>query len=158
MRNTILPSILGGLLLSVAAASPTLADADSIKFNVTGPSELGGKAISGVIVGNMADPGTCQGHKYTPPAGSSWTWKNNGTNVEPFSLLFNFKWGGVDQTALKCVDIDPAVMSGNVSVDVTLDRCNVDGDPNNPTLRVVSATGGTGVRVHDIGNATKVCN
>lgn len=144
--------------LSLVAAPAAQAAADKISISVTGPSEIGGKPVSQVIIGNMVAPGNCTDFWTSLPQQSSWTWTNSGSNAKPFGLLFNFKAAGTEQTALKCVVIDPTVMSGDAMVAVTLSQCNVQGDPNNPALQVSGASGGAGVSIRPSAGSDKPCS
>ncbi|MFC3228138.1 hypothetical protein ACFOGJ_12910 [Marinibaculum pumilum] len=138
---------------AAAIATPAQAEtAQSITFNISSvPQKSGDWTIESAFIGNMADPNACTQYYYQPPPATSWTWNNQGNNLNPFGIVVNFKKSGgtgdPTQTAFRCVTVDPNNMpSANNTVDISLTACNVNGAEGNPGLLVNSTSPGVTVK------------
>jgi len=136
----------------LAAGAANAETAQSITFNITSvPSQSGSWTIQNAFIGNMADPNACTQYYYQPPPATSWTWNNQGNNLNPFGIVVNYTKAGGDgsatQTAFRCVTVDPNNMpAANNTVEITLTACNVGGAANNPGLLVDTSSGGATVK------------
>ncbi|MCP4545365.1 MAG: hypothetical protein GY835_02725, partial [bacterium] len=141
-------AILAILLVSPAPSAAADGEgAQSIKICVQADQQYQG--VTDIIVGNMVAPGlnNCP-FWYQPPAMPCWTWLNQGHNDDPFSLMFNYRYNGVDKTAFRKITIDPTKMGQlNPSVTVQLTSCAVGGTPANCVLAVKKQDYGSGVTV-----------
>lgn len=150
--NRILASLAAAAALGLGIGAAQAETAQSITFNITSvPSKSGDWTIESAFIGNMADPNACTQYYYQPPPGQSWTWNNQGNNLNPFGIVVNYKKSGGSsadtQTAFRCVVVDPNDMpSANNTVDISLTACNVGGAANNPGLLVNSSSGGATVK------------
>ena len=143
---------LGAGALALDASVAQAETANSITFNITSkPAKSGDWTIDSAFIGNMADPNVCTQYYYQPPPGSSWTWNNQGNNLNPFGIVVNYKKSGGSgdptQTAFRCVVVDPNNMpSADNTVDIELTACSVGGAANNPGLLVNSTSPGATVK------------
>ncbi len=146
---------LGAGAVALDAAPARAETAQSITFTITTtPAKSGDWTIDSAFIGNMADPNACTQYYYQPPPAPSWTWNNNGSNLNPFGIVVNYKKSGgtgdPTQTAFRCVTVDPNDMpAANNTVDISLTACNVGGASGNPGLLVNSSS--PGVTVKQIG-------
>ena len=151
IRNLALATAaVAALGLGVQAAQAETAQ--SITFTITSiPAKSGSWTIDSAFIGNMADPNNCTQYYYQPPPATSWTWDNQGNNLNAFGIIVNYKKSGGSgdptQTAFGCVTVDPNSMpSSDNTVDITLTACKVDGAANNPGLKVGTSSGGATVK------------
>ena len=143
---------LGASAIALDAVPAHAETAQSITFTINSkPAKSGDWTIDNAFIGNMADPNVCTQYYYQPPPASSWTWNNEGNNLNPFGIVVNYQksggTGGATQTAFRCVTVDPNNMpAANNTVDISLTACNVNGAAGNPGLLVNSSSAGVTVK------------
>ncbi|MEQ8347381.1 MAG: hypothetical protein RIB84_10750 [Sneathiellaceae bacterium] len=151
-RTTFLLPLAAASALGLGVAAAQAETAQTITFNITSvPGQSGDWTIDSAFIGNMADPNACTQYYYQPPAASSWTWSNNGSNLRPFGIVVNYRKDGGSgdptQTAFHCVTVDPNDMpAADQVIDISLTACNVNGAEGNPGLLLSTSSAGATVK------------
>lgn len=121
----------------------TAATSIQITFSAAGCSTYLDQ-VTDLIIGNMVAPGTNTNWSRIPPnpnepTSNTWTWVNEGQGTQAFGLMGNYKYNGVEATALDMVVIDPGKLeAGNYQVEVVLYTAEIG--PGNNILKFRSAT------------------
>lgn len=122
-------TIIAAALLALGQALPAQAAASSITFNI----DMAGSYddMKDPYWGKMVSPdGSCQFWSNVSAQQTSWTWNNDGSNVNKFALELNYSLmqGGqwTASTVIGIVIADPNAMpDGSNTVTVVLQKCKL---------------------------------
>ena len=146
------------LLLGIGSAARA-ETAQSITFNLSSwPQKTGSQTIDVAFISMMTDPNACVQFYGQTSSARSWTWNNEGNNLNPFGIVVDYKisGGNGNTRAFGCVTVDPIHMQyADNTVDILLRACNINGVSGNPGLKVESSS--PGVTVKNIGGMPS-CN
>ncbi|TRX35530.1 hypothetical protein FNW52_10850 [Flavobacterium sp. ZT3R18] len=122
--------------LSFSMSSIVGATTINIAFQATGCQTYLNN-VTGLIIGNMVAP--CGGGFWYNVSSATWTWNNDGTNVNAFGLMGNYQFSGEEETAYGMIVIDPTQLApGTYDVLVTLSTAQIG--PGNNILMFQGAT------------------